>query len=246
MTPYAILNFRPFAKAPRMSFDKPEDFYRVYGEHRTYAPAETRRKHIRQFDAQFWRPAECRAGMSVLELGCGTGIFLAYLRRKRIAEFVGVDADEAVKKYMPDDVAAKVTIGDIRDFIEKTERVFDRIVMLDVFEHFSVFEGRALLSSLKPLLAPEGRIVMRLPNAASPWGLQYQFQDLTHKAIYGPGNIRHLAHAAGYDCLACFSARRGNPFKHFIEDCVHALLNRMLTEPPPVWGANMVVVLKPK
>ena len=80
------------------------------------------------------------------------------------------------------------------------------------------------------------------PFSSSKWSLLIILVVL----LKSTGNIRHLAHAAGYDCLTCFSARRGNSFKYFLEDCVHALLNRMLTEPPPVWGANMIVVLKPK
>ncbi|HEC14559.1 MAG TPA: class I SAM-dependent methyltransferase [Rhodospirillales bacterium] len=227
-------------------FRKPEDFYNVYNEHRTYVRAEARKKHIRQFDEQFWLPASARNHMSVLELGCGTGLFLAYLKHKGVSDFSAVEADRDVLDYMPEDIAGRVTIGDIGDYIANTERTFDRIVMLDVFEHFSVYEGRDLLASLRPLLAPGGRVSLRVPNVASPWGLQYQFQDLTHKALYGPGNIRQLAMAAGYQTLAVFSARRGNKIKRFLEDGVHFALNRVLTEPPPLWGANMMVTLKPR
>ena len=41
------------------------------------------------------------------------------------------------------------------------------------------------------------------------------------------------------------SARRGNYFKKSIENLVHSMLNRCLTEPPPLWGANMIAVLVP-
>ncbi len=227
-------------------FHKPEDFYSVYGEHRTYVRAEVRKKHIRQFDEQFWFPSAARSDLSVLELGCGTGLFLAYLKHKGVGDFSAVEADRDVLDYMPDDIAGRVTIGDIGDYIGNTERTYDRIVMLDVFEHFTIFEGRDLLASLKPLLGQGGRVSLRIPNAASPWGLQYQFQDLTHKALYGPGNIRQLAMAAGYETLAVSSARRGNKLKRFLEDGVHFALNRVLTEPPPIWGANMMVTLKPR
>ncbi|MBT3358032.1 MAG: hypothetical protein HN403_00210 [Rhodospirillales bacterium] len=76
-----------------MEFEAPEDFYRVYDAHRTYVPAVVRPKHMRNFDEQFWRPAQVEPGHSVLELGCGTGLFLAYLQAKGISDFSGVDAD---------------------------------------------------------------------------------------------------------------------------------------------------------
>jgi hypothetical protein len=69
--------------------------------------------------------------------------------------------------------------------------------LLDVFEHFSFVEGQQLLLLLKEKLTLDGKIILRVPNAASPFGLQYQFGDVTHKAAYGPGALQHVALAGG-------------------------------------------------
>lgn len=208
--------------------------------------AEVRKKHIRNFDEQLWRPGQFNGNHSVLELGTGTGLFLAYLLAKGITRFSGVDGDPLVKDHMPETIAEKVTIGDIWDVLEASSERFDRIVMLDVFEHFSYFEGHRLLTVLKERLTEGGKIILRVPNAASPFGLQYQYNDLTHKAVYGPGSIEHLAHAAALKVERRLSARRGNRFKRAVEDLVLGILDRVLTEPPPLWGANMIVVLSAK
>lgn len=226
-------------------FDTLEDFYQVYDQHRTYVRAEVRPKHIRNFDEQFWVPAEALSSHSVLELGTGTGLFLAYLLAKGCTDLAGVDGDAAVVDYMPEAVAACFTNGDINGYLDTIDRTFDRIVLFDVFEHFSYFEGRELLVRLKDCLAAGGLITLRVPNAASPWGLQYQFNDLTHKALYGPGSIEHLAYAAGFRVRRRLSARRGGWLSRLAEDAVHGILNIALTEPPPLWGANMIVVLEP-
>ena len=228
-----------------LKFEKLEDFYQVYENHRTYVPAVVRKKHIRNFDEQVWRPGKFESSQSVLELGTGTGLFLAYLVAKGLTDFKGVDGDPKTLEFMPDNIANKVTIGDIWLTLDKLEEKFDRIVMLDVFEHFSYFEGQKLLTNLKNNLNTNGRIILRVPNAASPFGLQYQYNDLTHKAAYGPGNLEHLAFASGFNIEKRLSARRGNYFKKSIENVVHSILNRCLTEPPPLWGANMVAVLAP-
>ena len=226
-------------------FEKLEDFYQVYDQHRTYVKAEVRKKHIRNFDDQFWIPADVSTHHSVLELGTGVGLFLAYLEAKGITEFIGIDGDPKVKEYMPADISEKVVIGDIWVEIAKLTSCFDRIVLLDVFEHFSIIEGQALLTQLKELLAPEGKIVLRVPNAASPFGLQYQYNDVTHKAVYGPGSLQHVALAAGFQAEKFLSVRRGSYFKRFLENIVLGFLNKTLTEPPPLWGANMIAVLSP-
>ena len=131
-----------------MDFQKLEDFYRVYDQHRNYVRAEARPKHLRNFDEQFWRPARVNAGHSVLELGSGVGLFLAYLDAKGVTDFTGVEQDENVIDYMPEDIARRVTIGDIWDSLDGFERKFNRIVLFDVLEHFSYFEGRRLLARL--------------------------------------------------------------------------------------------------
>ena len=226
---------------------KAEDFYRVYGQHRTYVRPLLRKKHMRDFTANIWRPGEFEADMGVLELGCGTGLFLAFVKAMGITEFAGVEQDPKVLEYGTADTDGKIAITDIDSYLADAAagRPYDRVVMLDVFEHFSPYEGVALLGRIKAVLSRRGRVVMRLPNCASPWGLQYQFHDLTHKAMYTPGSIRQAALAAGYECVRCVAHRRGNPFKQRVERVVESVANRLLTEPPPLWSANMVAVLAP-
>jgi hypothetical protein len=118
--------------------------------------------------------------------------------------------------------------------------------MFDILEHFSPYEGVELLHKLKNFLAGNGRIVVRVPNMSSPWGLQYQFHDLTHKALYTPGSLRQLALAADMDCVACLPQWRGSGFKRLTETCINALLRRLLTEAPAIMSANMIGVLRPR
>ena len=167
-----------------MSSEKPEDFYAVYDTHRTYVRAEVRRKHMREFTRNIWAPAGFQANHRVLEIGCGVGLFLAYLQAMGVQDFTGVEMDPKTKDFMPESIAARVHTTTMDAFLDaQKDEKFDRIVMLDVFEHFSYVEGVKVLQKLGTFLAPGGRIVLRTPNCASPWGLQFQFNDLTHKAM---------------------------------------------------------------
>lgn len=228
-------------------FNKPEDFYGVYDRHRTYVKAEVRKKHRREFTANLWQPADFQAGMRVLELGCGVGLFLAFLRSMGVEDAIGVEMDAKAKDYMPADLAAKVRTATFAEFLaDATIAPFDRIAMLDVFEHFDPGEGVALLRRLKTLLKPGGKLIIRVPNMASPWGLQYQYNDLTHKGFYAPGNIRQLGLAAGWRTEACLPYRRGSAVRRMTDAVFERVMNRLLTDPPPVWTANFVAVLSPE
>lgn len=227
-----------------MDYSRPEDFYSVYDRQRTYVRATVRSKHVREFGRNIWEPAGFRPGHRVLELGCGTGLFLAYCAGQGVTDFVGVEMDAKARDYMPPEIAAKVAEAGIDSWLDGWDgRPFDRIVLLDVLEHFTPGEGVGLLARLKPLLAEDGRIVARVPNIASPWGAQYQFGDLTHKAAYTPSSVLQVALAAGYDCLATRPYSRGSAFRRVAQAALEAVLDRVLTDPPPIWAANMVALL---
>lgn len=221
------------------------DFYAGYAAFKGYAPPALSAKQALRLDAEVWRPAQCRADMAFLEIGCGTGLFLAYLAGKGVADFTGIDADAAVAAHIPPALAPHFRAGDAFAYLagEGADKRFDRVVMLDVLEHFSAQDGARLLEALAPVLAPAARIVVRVPNMASPWGGQYQWGDVTHKAAYAPGALRQLAGAAGYACLACHAHRQGSPVRRFLDGALTALLKRALMTPPEIWTANFYAVL---
>jgi SAM-dependent methyltransferase len=203
-------------------------------------------KHIRWYDEEFWIPASCRADMSVLELGSGPGEFLLYLRRKGVTRLRGVEMDRDAVAAVAPELAASVETGDIWAYLDKApaDERWDRIVMLDVLEHFSPPEGARLLDRLGGLLAPDGLIVARVPNMGSPWGASFQYGDLTHKAAYAAEGLRQLGLAAGYETVRFVGQRRGTRIRRFLEGMLHAALDRILSFPPAVWSANIIVIYK--
>ena len=222
----------------------PEDFSDAYFTHRFYAPCEVRKKHIREFTRNIWEPAGFQASHRVVDLGCGTGLFLAYLKAMGVTDFNGVEIDPKVKEVMPADIAEKVETAGIEDFLGRDRPgVFDRIVLLDVLEHFPLDQGFRMLRSLGPMLADGGRIVVRVPNCSSPWGLQVQLGDLTHKAMYAPGNIEQMALAAGLECEATLPYTRGSRLRRLTSRAVEGALDRLLTDPPPIWTPNFITII---
>ncbi len=228
-----------------MDFAKPEDFYRVYDRHRTYVRAEVRRKHLAEFGRNIWEPAAFRPEHRVLELGCGVGLFLAFLQAKGVGDFRGVEMDAKAREFMPESISQRVSTESFETFFERHQGApFDRVVLLDVFEHFSPGDGVELLRKIVRILKKDGRIVLRMPNMGSPWGLQYQFNDLTHKALYAPGNIRQLAMAADLNCRACLAYTRGSTGRRMTNAMMERIFNFLLTDPPPIWSANFVAILE--
>ncbi len=229
-----------------MNENSGKDFYAQYDRFKEYETPRLSEKQIRRFDQDFWAPMSCSTDMAVLEIGCGTGLFLAYLKEKGVADFLGIDRDEKLRGFIPASALDHFQAEDVSAYLESGAggRRFNRIVLFDVLEHFTADEGAGLLKGLSGLLRPEGRILVKVPNMASPWGAKYQYGDLTHKAAYTPSSLRQLALAAGLRCAACFPHLEGSPSRRFYDKIFHGLLNRILMSPPEIWSANFFAVLE--
>jgi len=119
------------------------------------------------------------SGADVLEIGFGSGAFLAWAR-DRGARVAGVDIIPALQ-----DAARRAGVellpSDLAEAARQNEGRFDTIVALDVFEHFSREELLAALDAAARLLREGGSLMLRFPNAQSPFGLAPQYGDPTHR-----------------------------------------------------------------
>jgi len=104
--------------------------------------------------------AEVGAGMTVLDVACGTGVMFDYYLERGAAQVVGIDispemAKIAAMKYA-DDPRVRVVCGDVEEtaFDEK----FDRIVVYNAFPHFP--KPKRLLKTLAGLLKEGGRLTI--------------------------------------------------------------------------------------
>ncbi|MBO6948468.1 MAG: class I SAM-dependent methyltransferase [Rhodospirillales bacterium] len=215
-------------------------FYETYGLSKSYTTPVLTKKHIRRFDAEVWSPAGLDSGMRCLEIGCGTGHFLSYLHAKGVSDLKAIDLDSSLAPVIPADVRGAFEAMDVWTFIEKDsdQKAYDRIFMFDVFEHFVPEDGLKLLNGLTARLNPGGAIILKMPNASSPWGLQFQHGDLTHLAQYTPGSIRQMAVAADLTCSACWPHLLGSRSRQRLDRLLQGVLNRVVATPPEIWEGN--------
>lgn len=223
------------------------DFYSSYRTYKNYRRPALAAKDIARFDAEIWIPAAFSVDMSCLEIGSGSGEFLAYLAAKGLTEFKGIDHGPALKDVQAPEVSPRFECVDVWRYLEtRVDGPFDRIVLLDVLEHFTPDDGLRLLSKLKKALADQGKIVLKVPNASSPWGLNYQFGDFTHKAAFNPKSLRQLAAASGLKVDSVYDQRRGSRRRKITDAIVNRFLSWALLTPPPLWGANLYCILSPQ
>lgn len=222
-------------------------FYGTYASHKGYATPQVGPKQAARFDAEIWRPAECSPAHSFLEIGCGTGAFLAYLRDRGVTRLLGIDHDPALAAVIPEVARGDFACRDVWEVAaDESLGRFDRIVLLDVLEHFGAEEALRLLQTLRGRLAEGGRVILKVPNAGSPWGLSYQYGDLTHRTAFAPISIRQLADAAGFASPLLYGQRQGSRRRMLTDALACRLLSWALLNPPEIWSANLYAVLQVK
>ena len=219
------------------------DFYTSYRSFKHYAPPALKAKTLRRFDAQVWRPAAFAPSMRVLELGCGTGGFLTYLKTRGLNDFLGVDADKNLAEVIPPDIGNRVVLDDAVAALHAGRGTFDRVVMLDVLEHFTPSGASELIGLVRAALRPGGKVVNRVPNGESPWGRRLQHGDLTHLTAFTKASLAQLADARGLKLERAYGQREGPLLRRASDAMIHGLLSRAILSPPDVWEANLYVIL---
>jgi 2-polyprenyl-3-methyl-5-hydroxy-6-metoxy-1,4-benzoquinol methylase len=100
----------------------------------------------------------------LLDIGCGTGLFLAVARRRGWQPY-GVDDCSAATSHARDHFGLEVWDGQFTDFAAQKGVRFEAITMWDIIEHARA--PVALLASARDVLAPGGVIGISTPNQKS-------------------------------------------------------------------------------
>ena len=127
------------------------------------------------------------AGLSrdaaILELGCGPGYMLEYLKRRGFAHAQGIDAsEEQAQKAQGRGLDASV--ADAFAFLGSADAAFDAVVAIDFIEHFSRDEVLRLLASTHRALRDGGLLVLQTPNGEGLLPGSVIHGDLTHLTIF--------------------------------------------------------------
>ncbi|MDP6428572.1 MAG: methyltransferase domain-containing protein [Rhodospirillales bacterium] len=220
----------------------------IYQSHRDRSATEFKNKHLRQYDREFARLTGASPSMSVLEIGCGSGLFLRYLEARGYREIVGVDMDKQLTEALGDLQHSEIHLDDIGKILsdELAGRRFDRIVLLDLAEHLQLDVLVDLLKALGNHINEGGAMLLRVPNIESPWGLKMHFGTFDHVTPLTPGRMFELGVMSGWDCTGVHPQPPGRLWRRAKERLLASLLASLLSYRPDIWTANLLAVYAPR
>jgi SAM-dependent methyltransferase len=186
-----------------------DDLYAAYAS--THAGVKDRRAEAGVFREQLAPHLPVSRSARILELGCGQGELLRLMHQAGYIAAMGVDHSEEQVAIARANGIANVILGDIQSVLTEAD-CLECVVAFDFLEHFSRDDGLSLLSLIHDRLVDGGRLILRVPNAASPLGGYYQFGDLTHQMGYTTRSLSQAARVIGFGSLStypCQPPRRG-------------------------------------
>jgi 2-polyprenyl-3-methyl-5-hydroxy-6-metoxy-1,4-benzoquinol methylase len=166
-----------------------------------YVPLNERRHraHAKLLDA-------VGTGKRVLDVGCSSG-YLAEPLAARANTIVGLELDAGAAREA-ERFCEQVLVGDVETMeLPFAPASFDVVLCGDVVEHLR--DPVAALARLRPLLRPDGRLVVSTPNVAN-WAIRLSLLggrwrytdrgilDRSHTHLFTRATLRDALETAGY------------------------------------------------
>lgn len=127
----------------------------------------------------------------MLDLGCGYGAYLLYLRNLGFENIRGIDLSLEQVELARTLGLSCVEVDDLFSALEH-EHDLGCVSMFDVIEHLTRTEAIEALSKIHERLAPGGTLIMRTPNIDAKHGTVLSFGDLTHEMHLNKTSVLEL------------------------------------------------------
>ena len=122
----------------------------------------------------------------ILDLGCGDCEMIEYFAAKGMTQVQGVD----LLDYQTDN--PNFYQSDLLEFLKNTDKTFDLIFAMDVFEHLELNYLREVIVWCEKRSKNGGALLFRVPNASSPFFSNFYYSDLTHIRPFNKSSIKQL------------------------------------------------------
>lgn len=139
-------------------------------------------------------------GARILEIGCGAGQLLYYLKAKGYGNIEGIDLGEQQIGYLKRYGIDGHVVSSIPDYFKDVSKRgrYDLIIMNEVIEHFPKKELFDNLAAIREGLKEKGFFVFATPNMACLSGLFQRDIDLTHEIGFTERSAYQMMRIAGF------------------------------------------------
>lgn len=172
----------------------------LYGEN-TLAKIDA---HFPAWNYYYGRHLPADKNANILELGCGDGNFIVYLRKQGYTNIHGIDLSaEQIEKGKSMGIP-NLECADIVSWLSGNNLKFDMVIAKDVIEHFTRDEVFNILSLIHQNLKNGGKFLMQVPNGQGLFYTSIFYGDYTHEMAYTESSINQVILNVGFKRSVCY------------------------------------------
>lgn len=181
----------------------------------------------------------------ILDIGCGNGVTLFYLRKFFNIRGVGVDISDSIVRKLKDSVKdpnLSFYLGDHRNLHMLESNQFDVILSFGVIEHFEEY-GLALAEARR-VLKPGGKIVLVQPHLLSFGVTQEYYLRLIGRWKFGKQKdfslfrYRSILQQVGFEDVQAFTK------PPYPDMRITRILDSIVKKVIPIWGHYLYLIGK--
>ncbi len=142
----------------------------------------------------------------IADLGCGNGLLVAWLNQLGYTNVTGADiSSEQI------DIGLGLGVDNIYNLdvfeLLKQNEAYNLLISRDLLEHFDRQQAYRFLSSCFSSLKTQGRLILQVPNANSPFFGRVLYGDATHEQAFTASSITQILSSVGYTNIKVFPWR---------------------------------------
>jgi 2-polyprenyl-3-methyl-5-hydroxy-6-metoxy-1,4-benzoquinol methylase len=143
----------------------------------------------------------------ILDVGCGWGQFLWWLRSKGYTAAQGIDASAQQVSYCQSLGLQVTQVADAVHFMNLHEARFELVTLHHVIEHLDFNTGMALLVAIRRSLRPRARVIVQTPNMSSFAGLFSRYIEVTHVTGFTENSLAEALELAAFKDIRVFGGQ---------------------------------------
>lgn len=191
----------------------------------------------------------------ILDIGCGIGQFLYYLKERGYVNIQGIDLSnkqvELAKTMLPDINIS--CVANTAEFLNGRPNHYSVIVMNDMLEHVKPNLLPSLMAAVYRALRKDGVLIIKTINAAYPLSNAGRYMDLTHTTSFHEKSLTQLLRHSGFLDIQCYQEEIGIYnilffFKKFIVFFVRLFIKLLIyfteSDWPRIISVNLIVYAK--
>jgi 2-polyprenyl-3-methyl-5-hydroxy-6-metoxy-1,4-benzoquinol methylase len=189
----------------------------------------------------------------ILDLGCGIGHFLYFLKNMGYSNFFGVDFSKGQIDFVEKNITKKVAVAEALAFLREVKTPYKLIVINDVLEYVKKENLMEFLHLTLSSLEPGGSVFIKVPNMSNPFGLRSRYIDILHEIGFTEHSLLEVLESTDFsDIKIIGSSSPVVSFKSFIlklgRISIHKILKLMFLvqgyAPPKILDPLLIAIAK--